>query len=146
MRRARSIAAIFAVVAVAGYGVYQWQNGVPSPGLQDRQVIASAIKSNQATVNLPMAKAVPTVTVATPKFLLQLHAEFREAQQCVEERTIIRANLWTQNGALPPPHIQGCDDMKGALRKLYEATNAAAKSGDIDAQMCYLMQGAGDRE
>jgi hypothetical protein len=36
--------------------------------------------------------------------------------------------------------------MKGALRKLYEATSGAAKSGDIDAQMCYLMQGAGDRE
>ena len=142
MRRARSIAAILVVVAVAGYGVYEWQSAVPSPGLQDRHVIASAIEANQATVNLPMPKAVPTVTVATPKSLLQLHAAFREAQQCVEERTIIRANLWTH----PPPHIPGCDDMKGALRKLYEATNAAAKSGDIDAQMCYLMQGAGDRE
>lgn len=142
MCRARGIAAIFAVVAVAGYGVYQWQDAVPSPGLQDRQVIPSPIESNQATVNTTMAKAVPTVAVATPKSLLQLHAAFREAQQCVEERTIIRANLWTH----PPPHIPGCDDMKGALRKLYEATDAAAKSGDIDAQMCYLMQGAGDRE
>ena len=62
--------------------MYQWQNAVPSPGLQDRQVIASAIESNQATVNTTMAKAVPTVTVATPKSLLQLHAAFREAQQC----------------------------------------------------------------
>ena len=81
MRRARRIAATLAVVAVAGYGVYQWQNAVPSPGLQDRQVTPSAIESNQATANPTMAKAVPTVTLATPKSLLQLHATFREAQQ-----------------------------------------------------------------
>jgi len=36
--------------------------------------------------------------------------------------------------------------MKGALRKVYEATTAAAKAGDVDAQMCYLMQAARDRE
>jgi hypothetical protein len=137
---------LLAVVAVAGYGVYQWQNAAPSPGLQDRRIIASAIESNQATVNPTIASAVPTVTLATPKSLLQLHAAFRESQRCMEERIIIRGNLWNHSGALPPPHIPGCDDMKGGLRKLYEATSAAAKSGDIDAQMCYLMQGAGDRE
>jgi hypothetical protein len=118
----------------------------PSRGLQDRRIIASAIESNQATVNLTMASAVPTDTLATTKSLLQLHAAFRESQRCMEERTIIRGNLWNRSGALPPPHIPGCDDMKRALRKLYEATNAAAKSGDSDAQMCYLMQEAGDRE
>ena len=36
--------------------------------------------------------------------------------------------------------------MKSALRKLYETTKWAARSGDIDAQMCYLMQIAGDRD
>jgi hypothetical protein len=93
-----------------------------------------------------MASAVPIASPAT-KSLLQLHAAFRESQRCMEERTIIRAKLYNPNGASPPPpHIPGCDDMKGALRKVYEATTAAAKSGDIDAQMCYLTQGVGDRE
>jgi hypothetical protein len=64
----------------------------------------------------------------------------------VEERIIIRAKSYDPNGAPPPPHIPGCDDMQGALRKVYETTTAAAKSGDLDAQMCYLMQGIGDRE
>jgi hypothetical protein len=137
---------LLAVVAVAGYGVYQWQNAAPSPALQDRRIIASAIESNQATVNPTMASAVPTVTLATPKSLLQPHAAFRESQRCMEERMIIRGNLWIHSGALPPPHIPGCDDMKDALRREYEATKAAAKSGDVDAQICYLMQGAGDRE
>jgi hypothetical protein len=144
-RRGR-VVLLLAVAAVAGYGVCQWQNAAPSPGLANRRIIASAIESNQATVAPTTASAVPSVTLATPQSLLQLHAAFRDSQRCMEERIIIRANLWNHSGALPPPHIPGCDDMKGALRKLYEATNAAAKSGDIDAQMCYLMQGAGDRE
>jgi hypothetical protein len=145
MPRRGLVVPLLAVVAVAGYGVYHWQNAVP-PGLQDRRIIASAIESNQATVNPTVASAVPTVTLATPKSLLQLHAAFRESQRYMEERIIIRGILSYYSGAQAPPHIPGCDDMKGALRKEYEATNAAAKSGDIDAQMCYLMQGAGDRE
>jgi hypothetical protein len=145
MPRRGLVVLLLAVVAVAGYGVYHWQNAVP-PGLQDRRIIASAIESNQATVNPTVASAVQTVTLATPKSLSQLHAAFRESQRCMEERIIIRGILSYHSGAQAPPHIPGCDDMKGALRKVHEATNAAAKSGDIDAQMCYLMQGAGDRE
>jgi hypothetical protein len=84
--------------------------------------------------------------LAIPKpSLQQLHSAFRESQRCMEEREIVRINLMNHSGTMPP-HIPGCDDMKSAYRKLYEATYAAAKSGDIDAQMCYLMQGAGDRE
>jgi hypothetical protein len=64
----------------------------------------------------------------------------------MEERIIIRAKSYNPDGASPPQHIPGCDDMKGAQRKVYEATTAAAKAGDVDAQMCYLMQGGGDRE
>ncbi len=58
------------------------------------------------------------------------------------ERVILRANL----GGTMPTHIPGCDDMRGASRSLYEATKAAAKAGDLDAQLCFLMQEAGDRE
>jgi hypothetical protein len=136
---------LLAVVALAGFGVYKWQNAAPSPGLQDGRIIASAIGLNHATVGPPMASAVPTDTLTTAKSLLQLHAAFRESQRCMEERVIVRANLWNHAGTMPP-HIPGCDDMKGALRGEFEATKAAAKSGDVDAQMCYLMQGAGDRE
>lgn len=64
----------------------------------------------------------------------------------MDERTIVRGNVSYNLNAALPPHMSGCDDMKGALRKVYEATIAAAKSGDVDAQMCYLMQGVGDRE
>src|SRR3979490_1194201 len=87
---------LLAVVAVAGLGVYRWQNAGPSRGLQDRRIIASPIESNQATVNLTMASALPTDTLATTKSLLQLHAAFRESQRCMEERTIIRGNLWNR--------------------------------------------------
>jgi hypothetical protein len=99
-----------------------------------------------AELLISVAPAAPTTLVATPKSEWQLHAAFRMAQRCMEERYIIRAKSYNPHGADPPPHIPGCDDMKGALRKVYEATAAAAKAGDLDAQMCYLMQGMGDRE
>ena len=91
------------------------------------------------SVSAPIAKPAA-------KSVLQLHAAFRESQRCLDERTTIRGNLSYNLNAALPPHIAGCDDLKGALRQLYEATTAAAKAGDVDAQMCYLMQGAGDRE
>jgi hypothetical protein len=89
--------------------------------------------------------AAPTTTPA-PGSLPQLHAAFRESQRCMQERIMIRAIAYNPNGARPSTHIPGCDDMQGALRQVYEATNAAAKAGDLDAQMCYLAQHAGDRE
>jgi hypothetical protein len=138
---------LLAAVAAAGYGVYQWRNAEPSPEQhEDRRNDSSAIEPKQATANLTEASAVPTDTLASAKSLVQLHAAFRESQRCVEERIMKRAKLFNPNGTPPQPHIPGCDDMKGALRKVYEATTAAAKAGDVDAQMCYLMQGYGDRE
>jgi len=59
---------------------------------------------------------------------------------------IVRGNVSYHLYVALPPHIPACDDMKGALRQLHEATTAAAKAGDLDAQMCYLTQAAGDRE
>jgi hypothetical protein len=59
---------------------------------------------------------------------------------------MIRAISFNPNGARPSAHIPGCDDMKGALRQLHEATTAAAKAGDTDAQMCYLAQQLDDLE
>jgi hypothetical protein len=89
--------------------------------------------------------AAPTVT-PPPRSLLQLRAAFRESQRCLHERMIIRGNVSYNLNAAMPTHIAGCDDMKGALRNVIEATTASAKSGDADAQMCYLTQGNGDRE
>jgi hypothetical protein len=91
-------------------------------------------------------KAAALTTTPAPGSLPQLHAAFRESQRCMQERIMIRAIAYNPNGARPSAHIPGCDDMKGALRQVYEATAAAAKAGDLDAQMCYLEQGPGDRE
>jgi hypothetical protein len=145
MPRRGLVGVLLAVVAVAGYCVYEWRNAAPSPGRQDRKIIASTIEANHATANPTAASAPPTVSPAT-KSLLQLHAAFRESQRCMEERIIVRGIVSYNLNAALPPHIPGCDDMKGALRKVYEATTVAAKAGDLDAQMCYLMQGVGDRE
>ena len=139
------VVVLLAVVAVAGYCVYEWRNAAPPPERQDRQIIASTTEANHATANPNAAPALPTVSPAT-KSPLQLHAAFRESQRCMEERIVVRGNVSYNLNAALPPHIPGCDDMKGALREVYEATTAAAKSGDVDAQMCYLMQGTGDRE
>jgi hypothetical protein len=133
-----------AVAAVAGYCVYEWRNAAPSPRLQDRQIIVSTTEASYATANPTAASALSTVSPTTQS-PLQLHAAFRESQQCLEEWDIVRANRANHIASMPP-HIPGCNDMKGALRRNYEATRAAAQAGDIDAQMCYLMQIAGDRD
>ena len=59
---------------------------------------------------------------------------------------MIRALAFNPNGARPSTHIAGCDNTKGARQQLHETTTAAAKAGDRDAQMCYLVQDFGDRE
>lgn len=142
-RRRGFVVLLLAVVAAAAYGVYQWHNAGPSPELQNRRIISSATKSNQVIGD--QAMSAPIAKPAA-KSVLQLHAAFREAQRCLDERTTIRGNLAYNLNAALPPHIAGCDDLKSALRQLYEATTTAAKAGDVDAQMCYLMQGASDRE
>ena len=96
-------------------------------------------------VAVTAASAASSVT-PTPNSLVQLHTAFRESQRCLQERIIVRGNVSYHLNAPPPPHIPGCEDMKGALRKVYEATTAAAKAGDLDAQMCFLVQAIGDRE
>jgi len=125
--------------------MYEWRNAAPSPGRHGRQFIASKIEPNHASLKPTTTSPLPTVSTTT-KSLLELHAAFRESQRCMEERTIVRGNVSYGLHVALPPHIPGCDDMKGALRQEYEATTAAAKAGDIDAQMCYLMRGYGDRE
>lgn len=107
--------------------------------------MASGVAANYATVKPATASSFLPGTVSKSKSLVQLHAEFRESQRCLSERETVRANLGNGIGTMPP-HIPGCDDMKSALRKLYETTKSAARSGDIDAQMCYLTQRAGDRD
>jgi hypothetical protein len=136
---------LLAAMAIAGYCVYEWRNVAPSPARHDRQFSDSTIEPNNASSGSTATSALPTVSPAT-KSLLQLHAAFRESQRCMEERTIVRGNVSYNLHVALPPHIAGCDDMTGALRQEYKATTAAAKAGDIDAQMCYLMQGYGDRE
>jgi hypothetical protein len=143
--RRASIVFLLAAGAVVVYAAYRWKNAGPSSVLQARQIPASAPKSNQAAANLTMPSTATTATPAA-KTALQLHAAFREAQRCMDERMIVRGNVSYHLHVALPPHIPGCDDMKGAQRQLHEATTAAAKAGDLDAQMCYLMQGGGDRE
>ena len=113
--------------------------------MRESRTIASAVALNDENVSPKSASPVPTDTVPRQKFLVQLHAEFRESQRCLDERVTVRANLGNGSGTMPP-HIPGCDELKIALRRLYEATRAAAQAGDLDAQMCYLMQIAGDRD
>jgi hypothetical protein len=145
MPRRGLVVVLLAAMAIAGYCVYEWRNAAPTPARHDRQFIDSTIEPNHASSKSIATSALPTVSPAT-KSLLQLHAAFRESQRCMEERMIVRGNVSYNLHVALPPHIPGCDDMKGALRQEYETTTAAAKAGDIDAQMCYLMQGRGDRE
>jgi hypothetical protein len=145
MPRRVLVVILLAAVASAGYCVYEWRNSAPSPARHDRQFIASTIEPNHASSRPSSTPPLPTVSPAI-KSLLQLHAAFRESQRCMEERTIVRGNVSYGLHVALPPHLPGCDDMKGALRREYEATTAAAQAGDFDAQMCYLMQGYGDRE
>jgi hypothetical protein len=145
MHRRVLVVVLFAAAAIAGYCVYEWRNAAPSPTQHDRQFIASKIEPKHTSLKPTTASPLPTVSTTT-KSLLQLHAAFRESQRCMEERTIVRGNVSYGLHVALPPHIPGCDDMKGALRQEYEVTTAAATAGDIDAQMCYLMQGYGDRE
>jgi hypothetical protein len=125
--------------------VYRWQKAEPLPELQVRSIAASATKSDQATAILSEAPTVPAAPTAA-KSSFELHAAFRGSQRCMEERMIVRGNVSYHLHVALPPHISGCEDMKSALRQLHEATTAAAKAGDLDAQMCYLTQAAGDRE
>jgi len=113
--------------------------------MRESRSIASWVAPNDETVSPKPASAVPSDTVSRQKSLVQLRAEFRESQRCLDERVTVRANLGNGSGTMPP-HIPGCDELKIALRRLYEATRAAAQAGDLDAQMCYLMQRAGDRD
>jgi hypothetical protein len=145
MQRRGLAVVLLAALAIGGYRAYEWRNAASSPAQHDRQLIASAIELEYASSNSTATPALPAVAPAT-KSLLQLHAAFRESQRCMEERMIVRGNVSYDLHVALPPHIPGCDDMKGALRQEYEATTAAAKSGDVDAQMCYLMQGYGDLE
>jgi hypothetical protein len=125
------IVLLLAAIAAAGYGLYRWRSPGPSPAPQNRQFTVSPIKASQPTAIPTMASPVPT-TPSTAKSLFELHAAFRESQRCIDERIIIRGNVSYHLDVAPPPHIPGCDDMKGALRKVYEATTAAAKAGDLD--------------
>lgn len=143
-RRKLAVVSLTAM-AIAGYCVYEWRNAAPSPARHDPQFIDSTIEPNHASSKSTETAALPSVSPAT-KSLLQLHATFRESQRCMEERMIVRGNVSYNLHVALPPHIPGCDDLKGALRQLHEATTAAAKAGDLDAQMCYLTQAAGDRE
>jgi hypothetical protein len=145
MPRRVLVVVLFAALAIAGYCVHWWRNAAPSSARHDRQLVASTIEPNHAASKPTTASPMPTVSPAT-KSLLQLHVAFRESQRCMEERAIVRGNVSYGLHVALPPHIPGCDDMKGALRREYEATTAAAKAGDGDAQLCYLMQGYGDRE
>ncbi len=122
---------------LAVYGLYGWIKAEPPPGPPEPRTAA-------ASTDPPPLAASPVTTTVSPS-LLQLHAAFREAQRCTEELVIVRANIGNHVGTMPP-HIPGCDEMKGAIGRLYEATKAAAKAGDASAQMCYLMQAAGDRD
>jgi hypothetical protein len=133
------------VIALAVYGVSRWQKTEPAIGMRESRSIASGVAPNYETVSPKPASAVPPDTISRQKSLVQLHAEFRESQRCLNERVIVRANLGNGSGTMPP-HIPGCDEMRIALRRLYEATRAAAQAGDLDAQMCYLMQIAGERD
>jgi hypothetical protein len=139
------LAASLAVLVVSGYCVYLGRNRAPVRARQELETASRIAGPDRATASSDAAAAPPTVLPET-RSLLQLHSVFRESQQCLEERTVIRGNESYNLNATPPLHIPGCDDMKGALRKVYAATTAAAKAGDADAQMCYLMQAAGDRE
>jgi hypothetical protein len=134
-----------AVLAVAGYVVYRWRSSGPLAAPQNRPHAVLPINTGQPTPIPTTGSPVPT-TPSAAKSRFKLHAAFREAQRCMDERIIMRALAYNPDGARPSSHIPGCDDMKGALRQVYEATTAAAKAGDPDAQMCYLMQGGGDRE
>jgi hypothetical protein len=109
--------------------------------MRESRSIASWVAPNDETVSPKPASAVPSDTVSRQKSLVQLRGEFRESQRCLDERVTVRANLGNGSGTMPP-HIPGCDELKIALRRLYEATRAAAQAGDLDAQMCYLMQRA----
>jgi hypothetical protein len=126
---------------------FEW----PSAAICDADLMNRKLRRRLIALSLAgfvvytVAQAAPTAPPAT-KSQLQLHAAFRESQRCMEERMIVRGNVSYHLHVALPPHIPGCDDMKGALRQEYEATTAAAKAGDFDAQMCYLMQGYGDRE
>jgi hypothetical protein len=134
---------VLAAIGAAGSGVYWWLSARP---LQDRAIAVLETQPNRAISNPTRTPPGQVVSPPPTKSLLQLHAEFRESQRCMDERFIVRGNVSYHLSMALPPHISGCDDLKGAFRKVYEATTAAAKSGDVDAQMCYLMQGAGDRE
>ena len=139
------IGLLLAVLAVAGYAVYRLQKPGLLPAPQDRPITVSPINTGQPTAKPTTPSTAPTATPAA-KTKLQLHAAFRQSQRCMDERMIVRGNVSYYLHVALPPHIPGCDDMKGAQRQLHEATKAAAKAGDVDAQMCYLMQGGGDRE
>jgi len=145
MPRRELVVALFTAAAIAAYYLYEWRNAMLSAARHDHQFVAFTIEPNRASSKTTMVSALPTDSPTT-KSLLQLHAEFRESQRCMEERAIIRGNVSYGLQVALPPHIAGCDDMKGALRRKYETTAAAAKAGDVDAQMCYLMQGYGDRD
>ena len=133
------------IIALAVYGISRWQKTQSAIGMRESRSIASGVAPNDETVSPKSASAVPSETVSGQKSLVQLHAEFRESQRCLDERVTVRANLGNGSGTMPP-HIPGCDELKSALRRLYESTRAAAQAGDLDAQMCYLMQIAGDRD
>lgn len=125
---------------------FDWHSATFEAVLMKRRLRRGLIVLALSGVGAYAMAAASAAPPAATKSLLQLHAAFRESQRCVQERIMIRAKLFNPNGAPPPRHTPGCDDMKGALRQKYEATIAAAQAGDIDAQLCYLMQGVGDRE
>jgi hypothetical protein len=143
--RRRFVIGVLVVSLLAGLGVNRWRRTLPEIGLPGSRGMAAVAAPSDGRVLASPSMAAPPDEIPTTKTVVQLHAALRESQRCLHEAFVRRANLTNDIGAMRPIE-SGCDDMKTAERRLFEATRAAARAGDLGAQMCYLMQQAGDRD